>query len=90
MVSVKFTSVLKRFFPDLKTESLEADTVGNLIIEIDRKYPGIKNYMVDETGHLREHVQIYIGEEPVNKDNQLQEKLSSDDKVLIYQAISGG
>jgi len=90
MVSVEFTPVLKRFFPDLKTESLEVDTVGNLIIEIDRKYPGIKNYMVDETGHLREHVQIYIGEEPVNKDNQLQEKLSSDDKVLIYQAVSGG
>ncbi len=90
MVSVEFTPVLKRFFPDLKTESLEVDTVGNLIIEIDRKYPGIKNYMVDETGHLRKHVQVYIGEEPVNKDSQLQEKLSSDDKVLIYQAISGG
>ncbi len=90
MVSVEFTPVLKRFFPNLKKEMLEADTVGNLIIEIDRKYPGIKNYMVDETGHLREHVQVYIGEEPVNKDNQLQEKLSSDDKVLIYQAISGG
>jgi len=90
MVSVEFTPVLKRFFPNLKTENLEADTVGNLIIEIDRKYPGIKNYIVDETGHLREHVQVYIGEEPVNKDNQLQEKLSSDDKVLIYQAISGG
>ena len=90
MVSVKFTPVLKRFFPNLKTERLEADTVGNLITEIDRKYPGIKNYMVDESGHLREHVQVYIGEEPINKDNQLQEKLSSDDKVLIYQAISGG
>ena len=61
MVSVEFTPVLKRFFPDLKTESLEVDTVGNLIIEIDRKYPGIKNYMVDETGHLRKHVQVFSG-----------------------------
>ena len=90
MVSVEFTPGLKRFFPDLKKESLEADTVGNLILEIDRKYPGIKNYIVDENGHLREHVQVYIGEEPINKENHLQERLSSDDKVLIYQAISGG
>ena len=62
-------------------------TLGALLLDLDRQYPGIRFRMVDEQDHVRPHMRIFINGAQV-KD--LARPLGSDDTVHIVQALSGG
>ena len=89
MVRVQFTTVLKNFFPDLKEEVIEASDISELISKINYKYPGIRDYLLDETGKIRGHVSLFINNELLPR-HSLGQPLKPRNTVLIYQAISGG
>lgn len=90
MPKVNFTSALKRFFPDLSSIEVEADNINELIAQIELKYPGIKSYLLDDTGSLRKHVNIFIGENLIQDEVSFTDDLSSKDEIYIFQALSGG
>ena len=90
MPNVKFTPNLKRFYPDLDAGEFNGHSVAELLENINQKYAGIKDYIVDEQGGLRKHVNIFIGNEVVRDKARLTDHLSDDDEVYILQALSGG
>jgi molybdopterin synthase sulfur carrier subunit len=55
MAKVRFTSNLKRFYPALAEMSVEKSTVSQLLDSVEEAHPGLKDYIVDETGALRKH-----------------------------------
>ena len=90
MPHVSFTRHLQRFFPNLADGEVAGATVREVIDELDRRYPGLASYIVDETGRLRRHVNIFVREEPIYDRARLGDPLGADDKVFILQALSGG
>lgn len=90
MPSVKFTPNLKRFYPTLEPGRYTASTVAELLDHIDGQYKGLKDYIVDEQGQLRRHVNIFIGNEMVKDKLTLTDALKEEDEVYILQALSGG
>jgi len=90
MPHVSFTSALKRFYPNLQSMTLPAADVRELLQRIDEHYPGLSDYLVDEHGRLRKHVNIYIGERLIHDREGLSDGLGEGDEVLIFQALSGG
>jgi molybdopterin converting factor small subunit len=90
MPSVKFTKNLDRFFPDLATVSVEASTVAEVVSAVNQKFPGLADYIVDERGRLRQHVNIFVGEDMIHDREALSDAVSADSKVYIFQALSGG
>ncbi len=91
MATVKFTSHLRRFFPDLKDGlRVEGRTVAEVVAALDMRFPGFGDYVVDECGALRKHVNIFIGEEMVNDRERLLDPLNDSSQVFIFQALSGG
>ena len=90
MPSVSFTSALNRFFPSLGPQKLKANCVKDLLDQLEVKYPGIKDYIVDEEGSLRKHINIFIGEKLMEDRDQLSDEITENDEVLIFQALSGG
>ncbi|HEY1955651.1 MAG TPA: MoaD family protein [Polyangiaceae bacterium] len=64
-------------------------TVGELIDDLDKKHPGIKDRLLDEKG-VRRFVNIYVGEEDVRFLEGLRTELRAGDKVSIVPAIAGG
>ncbi len=90
MAHVTFTSHLTRFFPDLAEGDVDAATVRELVDALDRRYPGFASYVVDDTGRLRPHVNIFVGEEPISDRNALGDRLGPGTPVFIVQALSGG
>lgn len=90
MAQVKFTPNLKRFYPKLKAAEFKAETVAELLEKINAQHVGIKDYIVDEQGSLRKHVNIFIGNEMVRDKQALSDKLTDQDEVYILQALSGG
>jgi molybdopterin synthase sulfur carrier subunit len=90
MVEVQFTSALKRFFPTIEAQSLSATKVSELLVLLDEKYPGIKDYLVEEDGSLRKHVNIFINNDLIDDRMSLSDTIKEKDIVLIFQALSGG
>ena len=90
MAIVKFTSALKRFYPDLKPLSVEGATVAEIVQKIDQQHPGLGNYLLDDQGQLRKHVNIFIGNQLVQDKEKLQDQVEANDEVFIMQALSGG
>jgi len=90
MPYVSLTRHLQRFFPDLADGEVPGATVREVIDELDRRHPGLASYIVDETGRLRRHVNVFVGDEPIYDRERLGDALGPDDKVFILQALSGG
>ncbi|HXX70010.1 MAG TPA: MoaD/ThiS family protein [Polyangiaceae bacterium] len=64
-------------------------TVGELIEDLERKHPGIRERLLDDRG-VRRFVNIYVGEEDVRFLDGLKTKLKAGDRVSIVPAIAGG
>ena len=90
MAKIKFTSALTRFFPALTEMDIQADTVKEALLHVEKSCPGILHYLVEEDGQLRKHVNIFLGDELIKDRRTLQDKVSQKDELLIFQALSGG
>jgi len=87
---VKLTRQLKSFFPGLDDGHFPGATVSETIAVLDEAFPGFANHILDERGMVRPHVNIYIGQSPLQDSHKLNEPLQEDASLLIFQAVSGG
>jgi molybdopterin converting factor small subunit len=62
-------------------------TVGELLTDLERRYPGIRFRMIDEQDAIRPHLRIFFNAEQVR---DLGAVLAPADEVQILQALSGG
>lgn len=90
MAHIKFTPNLKRFFPDLTEVEVDAKTVSEVIKQVDNRWRGLADYIVDEQGALRKHVNIFVGDELIHDKKNLSDAVNVDTKIYIMQALSGG
>lgn len=90
MAHVSFTKHLSRFFPNLEEGEVPGATVREVIDALEQRHKGFASYIVDETGKLRRHVNIFVGDEPIADRQKLSDALTPDAKVFILQALSGG
>ncbi|MBT0963608.1 MoaD/ThiS family protein [Denitromonas iodatirespirans] len=65
----------------------QGETLGALLDDLDRQFPGLRFRMVDEQGHIRRHMRCFIGGVQIFA---LSHPLATADEVLIVQALSGG
>jgi sulfur-carrier protein len=90
MVTINFTSALKRFYPNLAPVQIKASTVVEVLNNLDKTYPGITDFLIDEHGVLRQHINIFIGDKLIEDRNNLSDLVHENDEILIFQALSGG
>jgi sulfur-carrier protein len=90
MAIVKFTAALKRFFPDLQPIAVKAGTVGEALAALESTYPGLRHYLLEDTGRLRQHVNIFRQGVLIQDRETLSDALGDSDEVHIIQALSGG
>jgi molybdopterin converting factor small subunit len=62
-------------------------TLGDIMVDIDRQFPGIRHRLIDEQGDVRPHMRIFVNGEQCF---DLRQRLEPRDVVQIVQALSGG
>jgi molybdopterin converting factor small subunit len=62
-------------------------TLGAVLDDLDRQFPGIRFRMVNEQDAIRPHVRFFVKGEALFR---LAEPLQPADELLIVQALSGG
>ncbi len=91
MPKVKFTTHLVRYFPTLENPTTaEGNTVAAVVDNLNKAYPGLADYIVDERGVLRKHVNIFVRGDLIHDRQTLQDPVTPEDEVFIFQALSGG
>lgn len=90
MATVKFTYALKRFYPDLADIQVEGGTVAEILQEVEARYPGLTDYLIEEQGALRKHVNIFVAGVMVSDRKSLSDKIAGHEEIHIMQALSGG
>ncbi|MHA2168668.1 MAG: MoaD/ThiS family protein [Candidatus Kariarchaeaceae archaeon] len=84
---VRIPTLLRSYTDGKKEVVIEADTLFDVLNELEKQFPGIKFRFINEQEEIREHMKIFVNQVEV-KD--LQRKMRSDDDVFIIQALSGG
>lgn len=63
------------------------ETLGALLVDLDRQFPGIRFRMIDEQDRMRPHIRFFLNGDAVF---DLAKPLKSSDQLFIVQALSGG
>jgi hypothetical protein len=90
MAHVAFTPHLASYFPALHAAEVEAESVAELVAELERAHPGLASYLVDERGRLRQHVNVFVDGRVVRDREHLADALTPSSRVYVAQALSGG
>ena len=70
-----------------REEEAGGATLGAVLVELDRRFPGIRFRMIDKQDRMRRHVRFFVNGDQVF---DLARPLRPTDEVVIVQALSGG
>ncbi len=62
-------------------------TLGEVMADLDRQYPGIRFRIVDEQDRIRRHILIFVNQ---SRLEDLERGVNANDQIRIVPAISGG
>jgi hypothetical protein len=92
MATVTMTPHLYRFFPmqENRSISVPAGSVAEILQAINQIAPGFTDYVLDERGVVRRHVNLSINNTAVIDKKTLSDQVPEDGTLFIFQALSGG
>jgi molybdopterin synthase sulfur carrier subunit len=89
MPTIVFTQQLRRFTPVPEVEAT-ALLLREALEQAFTPTPALRGYVLDDQGHLRANVVIFIDGRRVRDRVKLDDPLAPDSKVHVLQALSGG
>lgn len=89
MPHVAFTPQLRRFLAVPEVNS-QAATLRAALEDAFALSPGLRGYVLDDQGHLRANVAVFIDGRRCKDAVALADPLSPDSRVYVLQALSGG
>ena len=89
MVTVEFAASLRRHV-ECPPQSVVAGSLGAVLQSALTAAPGLAHYVLDDQGHVRKHVAVFINQQMLTNRSQLGQVLVSGDRVLVIQALTGG
>ena len=90
MSTVKFTRALKRFFPSLEPIEIQGQSISEVIDQVEKIHPGIRDYILDNQGQVRKHVNVFVDGVMIADRETLSDTVESNSEIYIMQALSGG
>ena len=87
MISVFVPSQLTSYTGGVTRVTAVGETVGAVLDDLDRAYPGLKFRVVDEQDRIRRHMRIFRNGE---RAQHIGLPVTEADEVLIFGALSGG
>ena len=94
IVSVTFhiPGALREFAGGHSSVEIEASpsTVADALATLWILYPGVRDRIATEQGQIREHINIFVGNEDIRYTGGLMSPISDGSQISIVPAISGG
>ena len=90
MPSVRIPTPLRKLTNDLEVVSAAGANVGELLENLDKAFPGLRERICDEQGNVRRFVNIFVNDEDIRFLEERATPVKDTDEVSIVPAIAGG
>jgi molybdopterin synthase sulfur carrier subunit len=90
MVQVRIPTPLRKYTAGAEAVQAEGGTVAALVADLDKRHPGIRDRICDDTGAVRRFVNIFVNGEDIRFLQNLETAVKSGDEVSVVPAIAGG
>ena len=91
-VTFHITGALREFTRGRSKVEIEGSTatIADALSELWKLHPGVRDRIATEQGQIREHINIFVGDEHIRYTGGLMTPLSAGAQISIVPAISGG
>lgn len=66
------------------------ENVATLLTRLWQLHPGLQDRIVDEQGEIRQHINVFVGNEAIRFSGGLSTRIPNGAEVVIVPAVSGG
>jgi len=87
---VRIPTPLRKLTNNEELIEINAATIGEAITELQNRFPGIQERLVDDKGEVRRFVNVYVNEEDIRFLKNRETPLKDGDEISIIPAIAGG
>ncbi len=88
-IEIKVSSILEKVTGARSLQS-EGKTFGELLNDVNARYPGFREQITTEDGSLHRFVNIYINDEDIRYLQSLETPVKEGDVLSILPALAGG
>ena len=89
-VQVRIPTPLRKLTHDEEVVETSAETIGDAITDLESRYPGLQERLLDDDGQVRRFVNVYVNKEDIRFLQDKETPLKDGDEVDIIPAIAGG
>ena len=91
-ITFHIPGALREFTAGHSTVEIEQSpaTLADALSALWTLYPGVRDRIATEQGQVREHINIFIGDEHIRYTGGLASPVSARTKISIVPAVSGG
>src|SRR5215217_3640280 len=89
-VKVYIPTPFRRLTENQARVDASSGTVGELLRELETKYPGMRERLRDERGALLGYINVYVNSEEISGLQGEGTSLKDGDEVSIIPAVAGG
>jgi sulfur-carrier protein len=90
MAQVRIPTPLRKYTGGAEVVPADGPTVAAIVADLDKRNPGIRDRICDESGAVRRFVNIFVNGEDIRFQQNLDTAVRADDEVSIVPAIAGG
>ena len=89
-ITVRIPTPMRKLTNEEKSVEAHGFTVGEVIVNLGKKYPELNNRICDETGEVRRFVNLYLNDEDIRFKKGKQTEVADGDILSIIPAVAGG
>ena len=86
-MTVYIPTALRSYTAQKGEVDAQGATLAEILSALDQRYPGLRFRIVTEQDTIRQHIRIFVDEEPAG---DLSVALRPNDRIYIVCALSGG
>ncbi|TQK72476.1 MULTISPECIES: MoaD/ThiS family protein [unclassified Nocardioides] len=89
-VSVRIPTILRTYTGGESEVSATGAKLSEILDDLDANYAGIKGRILDEDGKLRRFVNVYVNNDDVRFEQELDTPTPDGAEVSVIPAVAGG
>jgi molybdopterin synthase sulfur carrier subunit len=90
MAQVRIPTPLRKYTGGAEAVQADGATVAAIVADLDKRHPGIRDRICDESGAVRRFVNIFVNGEDIRFLQNLDTAVKAADEVSVVPAIAGG
>lgn len=87
---MKIPAALRQYTQNQSDLQVDASTVEETLQKLDRLFPGLRSFILNESNELRRYVNIFVNGKDIRAGEGITTKLKEGDQVRIVPAVAGG